>query len=77
MRFTIHVRIGKVLYLVDCGLTTSQAADLAIILEDLGYEYVIDFAGSAQEPVGSPLVFISQVQRPEALVSLVAGRCAA
>lgn len=63
MRFTIHVIIGKVWHLFDCGLTTSQAADLAIALEEQGYQYRIDLAGSATEPVGSPLIYIAQVNR--------------
>ncbi len=76
MRFTIHVIYGQVRYLVDCGLTTSQAADLVLELEALGYEYRIDIAGSAQEPVGSPLIHLSQVSRASS-TSPAAGRCAA
>lgn len=63
MRFTIHVLIGKDYYLLDCGLTTAQATELALKLEDLGYEFRIDAAGSASEPLGSPLVFIAQLAR--------------
>ena len=73
MFFTIHVLIGKVWHLLDCGLTTSQASDLAIALEEHGYRYRIDIAGSAAEPVGSPLAHIAGVSR----ASSAAGRCAA
>ena len=76
MFFTIHVIIGKVWHLLDCGLSTAEAADLAIALEEQGYEFRIDLAGSASEPVGSPLVYIAQVARVRS-TSSAAGRCAA
>lgn len=71
MRFTIHVRLGHETgvswYLVDCGLDTIQATNLALALEEHGYEYRIDISGSADELMGSPLVYLSQVARDLAI----------
>lgn len=75
MRYTVHVMLGNQLYLVDCGLTNAVATDIINQIEALGFKIHVSISGSNDEPVGSPMLHLSELKRFPA--SPLPGRCAA